>query len=148
MNVLAFERKQGAEAWSEAELNTLLSALNGALAPENGRGWETGVTERGDRQFYLLGPLPDQACELCVSRVGRRYILEDGSGRLVFEHQSLPLVALHARAAMRSSWSGLVARVALLWCTIRHMIHDRLEPLLAESEEMLVHLVPQLAAFA
>ena len=87
MNVLAFERKQGAEAWSEAELNILLSALSGALASENGRGWETGVTEKGDRQFYLLGPLPDQACELCVSRIGGRYILEDGSGRLLFEHQ-------------------------------------------------------------
>jgi hypothetical protein len=148
MSVLAFERKQGADAWSEAELHTLLGALNRALASGNGRGWETGVTERGDPQFYLLGPLPDQACELCVSRIGRRYILEDGSGRLLFEHQSLPLVALHAKAATRSSWSGLVARVVLLWCTIRGMIHDRLEPLLTESEEMLVHLVPQLAAFA
>ena len=148
MSVVAFERKQSAEAWSESELDTLLASLNGALASGNGRGWETGVTEQGDPQFYLLGPLPDQACEVCVSRIGRRYILEDGSGRLLFEHQSLPLVALHAKAAMRSSWSGLVARVALLWCTIRHMIHDRLEPLLAESEEMLVHLVPQLAAFA
>jgi hypothetical protein len=148
MSVVAFERKQSAEAWSEAELDTLLASLNGALASGNGGEWETGVTEQGDPQFYLLGPLPDQTCELCVSRIGRRYLLEDGSGRLLFEHQSLPLVALHAKAAMRSSWSGLVARVALLWCTIRHMIHDRLEPLLAESEEMLVHLVPQLAAFA
>jgi hypothetical protein len=148
MSVLAFERKQGADAWSEAELHTLLGALNGALASGSGRGWETGVTEKGDPQFYLLGPLPDQACELCVSRVDRRYILEDGTGRLLFEHQSLPLVALHAKAATRSSWSGLVARVVLLWCTIRDMINDRLEPLLAESEEMLVHLVPQLAAFA
>jgi hypothetical protein len=134
--------------WSEAELDTIVAALNVAIASGDGRGWETGMTEKGDAQLYLLGPLPDQACELCVSRIGGRYILEDGSGRLLFEHKSLPLVALHAKAAIRSSWSGLVARVALLWCTIRHMIHDRLEPLLAESEEMLVHLAPQLAAFA
>jgi hypothetical protein len=134
--------------WSEAELDTIVAALNVAIASGDGRGWETGMTEKGDAQLYLLGPLPDQACELCVSRIGGRYILEDGSGRLLFEHQSLPLVALHAKAAIRSSWSGLVARVALLWCTIRHMIHDRLEPVLAESEEMLVHLAPQLAAFA
>ena len=52
MSVLAFERKQGADAWSEVELNTLFAALNAALASENGRGWETGVTERGDPQFY------------------------------------------------------------------------------------------------
>jgi hypothetical protein len=148
MSVVAFERKRNEVLWSEAELDTIVAALNVAIAAGDGRGWETGMTEKGDAQLYLLGPLPDQACELCVSRIGGRYILEDGSGRFLFEHQSLALVALHAKAAIRSSWSGLVARVALLWCTIRHMIHDRLEPLLAESEEMLVHLAPQLAAFA
>jgi hypothetical protein len=148
MSVVAFERKRNQVLWSEAELDTIAAALNVAIASGDGRSWETGMTEKGDAQLYLLGPLPDQACELCVSRIGGRYILEDGAGRLLFEHQSLALVALHAKAAIRSSWSGLVARVALLWCTIRHMIHDRLEPLLAESEEMIVHLAPQLAAFA
>jgi hypothetical protein len=148
VSVVAFERKRIQVLWSEAELDTIAAALNVSIASGDGRSWETGITEKGDAQLYLLGPLPDQACELCVSRIGGRYILEDGSGRLLFEHQSLALVALHAKAAMRSSWSGLVAHVALLWCTIRHMIHDRLEPLLTESEEMLVHLVPQLAAFA
>jgi hypothetical protein len=36
----------------------------------------------------------------------------------------------------------------LLWCTIRNTIHDKVEPLLTESEELLVQLTPQLAAFA
>jgi hypothetical protein len=36
----------------------------------------------------------------------------------------------------------------LLWCTIRHMIHDKVEPLLTESEELFVELAPHLAAFA
>src|SRR6266403_5500183 len=84
------------------------------LASGNGRGWETGMTETGDAQFYLLGPLPDQACELCLSRVGGRYILEDGSGRLLFEHQSLALVALQAKAAVRSMRGWLVARAVLV----------------------------------
>ena len=144
MSVVAFERKRNQVLWSEAELDTIAAALNVSIASGDGRSWETGITEKGDAQLYLLGPLPDQACELCVSRIGGRYILEDGSGRLLFEHQSLALVALHAKAAMRSSWSGLVARVALLWCAIRPVIRDRLEPLLVESEDMLVHL----AAFA
>jgi hypothetical protein len=147
MSVLAFERKQGAEAWSEAELQTLFAALSTALGSDDGRGWETAVTERGDPQFYLLGPLPDQACELCVSRIGGRYILEDGWGRLLFEHQSLALVALHAKAAVHSTRWPLVARALLLWFTVRHMMHDKVEPLLAESEEMVIHLAPQLAAF-
>ena len=64
MNVLAFERKLSGEVWSEAELDTLLAALNSALASEGGRGWEAGKTEKGDPQFHLLGPLPDQACEV------------------------------------------------------------------------------------
>lgn len=148
MSVLAFERKQVAGEWSEAELDTLVAALSAALASDNGRSWETGMTERGDAQFYLLGPLPDQACELCVSRFGGRYILEDGWGRLLFEHQSLALVALHAKAAVRSTRWSLVARAALLWCTVRQTMHDKVEPLLAESEELLVLLAPQLAAFA
>lgn len=148
MNVLAFERKLSAEVWSEAELQTLLAALSSALVSEGGRGWETGKTEKGDLQFYLLGPQPDQACELCVSRIGARYILEDGAGRFLFEHQSLPLVALHAKAAVSSRRWSLVARVVLLWCTVRHMVHDEIEPLLVEGEEILVHVAPQLAAFA
>jgi hypothetical protein len=148
MTVVAFERKPGAGLWRETELDTLVAALNIAIASDDGRGWETGMTEAGDVQFYLLGPLPDQACELCVSRIGGRYILEDGSGRLLFEHQSLALVALHATAAVRSRHGWLVARAVLLWCTIRHMIHDKVEPLLTEGEELFVELAPQLAAFA
>ena len=148
MSVLTFQRKQDGELWSEAERHTLLAALNAALGSEDGRGWETGVTEKGDRQFYLLGPLPDQACQLCVSRIGRRYILEDGAGRLLFEHQSLPLVALHAKAAVSSRRWSVVARIVLLWCTVRYTLHDEVEPLLIESEEILVHLAPKLAAFA
>ncbi len=141
MNVIAFERTRIAGAWSEAELNTIVGTLN------DGRQWDTGVTENGDAQLYLLGPDPEQACELCVSRIGGRYILEDGAGRLLFEHRSLPLVAMHARSQLRITRWSLVARIVVVWCTIRDVIHDRVEPLIGESEELLVHLAPQFAAF-
>ena len=124
-----------------------LRGIEAALAPSTGREWETGMTENGDAQFYLLGPLPDQACELCLSRIGGRYILEDGSGRLLFEHRNLDLVALHARAAVPST-SWLMVRVITLWCAVRSAFHEKLEPMLAETEELLVQLAPQLAAFA
>src|SRR3981081_2414843 len=143
MSVVVFERKQGPEAWSEAELQTLFAALSAPLAPADGRRWEPRVTERGDPQLYLLGPLPDQACELCVSRIGRRYILEDGSGRLLFQHESPALLAVHAEAAVRATRWPLVARALLLWCTVRQMIHNNVEPLLADSEELLIELAPQ-----
>ena len=145
MSVVAFERKQDSGEWSEKELSTLVAAL--CAAPGSGREWETGMTESGDAQFYLLGPLPGQACELCVSRIGGRYILEDGSGRLLFEHRNLELVALHAKAAVPST-SWLMVRAITLWCAIRNTIHEKVEPLLVEGEELLVQFVPQLAAFA
>jgi hypothetical protein len=147
MSVVAFERKQDAGGWSETELNTIVAALHAAIAPATGRAWETGVTENGDAQFYLLGPLPDQACVLCVSRVGGRYILEDGSGRLLFEHRNLDLVVLHARAAV-SSTPWLMVRAIVVWCAVRNTIQEKLEPMLVESEELLVQVAPQLAAFA
>jgi len=147
MSVVAFERKQDAGEWSESELSTIVMALNAALARGTGRAWETGMTEKGDAQFYLLGPLPDQACELCMSRIGGRYILEDGSGRLLFEHRNLDLVVLHARAAIPST-SWLMVRMIMLWCAMRNVIHEKIEPMLAESEELLVQFAPQLAAFA
>jgi hypothetical protein len=145
MSVVAFERKQNGGEWSEKELSTLVAAL--CAAPGSGREWETGMTERGDAQFYLLGPLPDQVCELCVSRIGGRYILEDGSGRLLFEHRNLELLALHAKAAVPST-SWLMVRAITLWCAIRNTIHEKVEPLLVEGEELFVQFVPQLAAFA
>jgi hypothetical protein len=147
MSVVAFERTQETGVWSERELDTIVAAFQTALAPSTGREWETGTTERGDPQFYLLGPLPEQACELCVSRIGARYVLEDGSGRLLFEHRNLDIVALHARAAVPST-SWLMVKAITLWCAIRNAIHDKLEPMIAESEELLVQLAPQLAAFA
>jgi hypothetical protein len=147
MSVVAFERQPVTGVWSESELNTIVAALNAALAPATGREWETGMTEKGDAQFYLLGPLPEQACELCLSRIGRRYVLEDGYGRLLFEHRNLDLVVLHARAAVPST-SWLMVRVITMWCAVRSVFHEKLEPMLAETEDLLIQLAPQLAAFA
>jgi hypothetical protein len=147
MSVVAFQRKQGTGEWSERELSTIVAALGAAIASRTGRTWETGMTENGDAQFYLLGPLPDQACELCISRIGGRYVLEDGLGRLLFEHRNLDLVGLHAKAAMPST-SWLMVRAVTLWCAIRNTIHEKVEPLLTEGEELFAQFLPQLAAFA
>lgn len=147
MSVVAFERKQDNGEWSEKELGILVAGFGAAMAKGAGRTWETGMTEQGDAQFYLLGSLPEQACELCVSRIGGRYILEDGAGRLLFEHWNLELVALHAKAAIPST-SWLMVRAITLYCAIRNAIHEKVEPLLVEGEELLVQFAPQLAAFA
>lgn len=147
MSVVEFERKQDTGVWTETELNTLLAGLQAMTAPAAGRSWETGATENGDAQFYLIGPRPEQACELCVSRIGRRYVLEDGSGRLLFEHRNLDLVVLHAKAALSPS-SRLMVRAIIVCLTIRTTIQEKFEPLLVEGEELLVQVAPQLAALA
>ena len=54
-----------------------------------------GVTEIGDPQFYLLGP-PHDECILCISRSAAVYVLEDGAGQVLFEHNSLSLLAEQA----------------------------------------------------
>ena len=54
MSVVAFERKQDTGEWTEKELGAIMAALGAAFAQGNGREWETGMTERGDAQFYLL----------------------------------------------------------------------------------------------
>jgi hypothetical protein len=41
----------------------------------------------------------------------------------------------------------LVARLALAWCAIRLTIEEKLEPIFEESQELLVRVVPQVAAF-
>jgi hypothetical protein len=147
MSVVAFERKRDDGEWSEKELSTLAAAFGAAVARGSGREWQTGKTENGDAQFYLLGPLPEQACELCVSRIGGRYVLEDGGGRLLFEHRNLELVMLHARSAVPST-SWLMIRAITLWCAIRNAFHEKVEPLLIESEELVVQFLPQFAALA
>lgn len=147
MSVVEFERRQDTAVWAETELNTLVAALHAATLPATGRSWETGATENGDAQFYVIGPRPEQACELCVSRIGRRYVLEDGSGRLLYEHHNLDLVMLHAKAALSPS-SRLMVRAIVAWLTIRTAIQEKFEPLLVEGEELLVQVAPQLAALA
>ena len=146
MSVVAFERKQNSGEWSEKELSTLVAAFC-AASIGTGREWETGMTEKGDAQFYLLGPLPEQACELCVSRIGGRYILEDGSGRLLFEHRNLELVALHAKAAVPST-SWLMVRAITLWCAIRNTILRKGRPAARRGRRAAGPVYPQLAAFA
>jgi hypothetical protein len=107
-----------------------------------------GATEIGDPQFYLPGPPPHEECILCISRLGRVYVLEDGAGKVLFEHNSLTVLAEQAKALLQKASSQIVARVIVLWCGLREALEEKIEPIVGESEELLTHLVPQLAALA
>jgi hypothetical protein len=111
-------------------------------------GWVAGTTEVGDPQLYLVGPAPDHDCILCVSRLGRLYVLEDGTGRLLFENASLSLLTERIQSVLRRGKVILVARFTVAWYAIRETIEERIEPMLAEPIELMTHVAPQLAAFA
>jgi hypothetical protein len=152
MTVIAFPSSPVATAvgavsgWSALELRIMLESLAPRLDRGEAAGWDVGRTERGDPQLYLLGPSPGEDCMLCFSRLGRLYVLEDGAGRVLAESCNLRLVA--ERARMWRQRPRIMAPLVLLWCGLRQLLEDRIEPLLIESEELLTHLFPQLVALA
>jgi hypothetical protein len=154
MTVIAFlpgpaGRRVGRDGgWRAAELETIVQSLTPPLGSGQAGGWDVGVTEIGDPQFYLLGPPPHDECILCISRLGRVYVLEDGAGQVLFEHNSLVVLAEQATSVLRKKKAQIVARAALIWCAVRATFEEKLEVVMGESEELLTHVAPQLAAFA
>jgi hypothetical protein len=150
MTVIMFPPKISRDRtrWQAAELEAIMATLAPHLGRGKASGWEVGTTELGDPQFYLLGPPPEEECILCISRLGRLYVLEDGAGQILFEHNSLVALAEQARAMLHKKRAQIVARIGALWLALRELFEEKLEPIIGESEELLTHVVPQLAALA
>ena len=85
MTVVRFPRVSQHEGWHPIELQQFVSMSSGAIAMGEASTWEIGVTERNDPQFFLIGPPPERDCILAISRLGRLYVIEDGTGRVLFE---------------------------------------------------------------
>jgi hypothetical protein len=150
MTVIAFPPKppRADASWRAGELDAMVAALAPALTG-GGSGWyDIGFTEIGDPQLYLLGPPPHDECILCISRLGRTYVLEDGAGHVLCEHDSLLVLAEQAKSALRRRKAQIVARAVLVWCAARAAFEEKLEAVAGEGEELLAHVVPQLAALA
>jgi hypothetical protein len=150
MTVVNFPRvqDQASAIWPEAELRRVLNACAESIATGAASGWEVGKTELGDPQIYLLGPPPDYDCILTISRLGQLYVLEDGNGRVMFEHNDPIQLAEQAIATLRRRKSAIVARIAVAWCALREAIEEKTEALMAEPMELLTHIAPQLASLA
>ena len=150
MNVIAFApllpRQDG--TWQSCELEMMQRTFAAELATGEASEWQTASTDSGDPQFYLLSPQPEQECMLSVSRLGRLYILEDGAGRVLFEHVKLDMLALQAKSFLSRKKAGMIARMSLLWAATHKAFQEKIEPLMAEGEELLFHVAPQLAALA
>jgi hypothetical protein len=148
MSVIPFTRiSSRPDAWDTAELKDILSGVGPYLAARKG-GWDLAATEAGDPQFYLLDAPPHEDCILCISRLGRLYVMEDGAGRILYEDTSLAPLAEQARKYLRAKQTRLVARITVLWCALRSTFEEKVEAVLVEGEEMLMHFAPQLAALA
>lgn len=150
MTVLEFPRAtlKAAGGWQPPELQQFLAISERAIAAGEASGWDVGATERGDPQVFLVGPPPDYDCILSISRLGRTYVIEDGYGRVLFEHDNPMLLAEHARAALRRCKASVVARVAVAWAALREAVEEKTEAMMAEPIELLTHIAPQLVALA
>ena len=141
MSVIDFpQRAPRRDGWRPDELRQLA-----ALFETN--PWDVGATELGEPQFYVLGPAPDYACVLCISRLAHGYVLEDDAGRILCEAPAQHLFAEQAARAVAGAGRSFVARAALLICAIRLTIEEKLEPMFEETQELLARFAPQLAAF-
>jgi hypothetical protein len=148
MNVVKFPHAamKACEGWQSAELQQFLAMSSGAIAAGEASGWEVGITERGDPQVFLVGPPPDYDCILSISRLGRLYVIEDGAGRVLFEHDNPMLLTEQVAAALRRRKMAIIARVAVAWCALREAFEEKTEAMMAEPIELLTHISPQLAA--
>ncbi|MDB5599214.1 MAG: hypothetical protein JWN71_1258 [Xanthobacteraceae bacterium] len=139
---------RAAWGWRPIELQQVAGTPAVSTEATDVGGWVAGITEVGDPQLYLVGPAPEHDCIMCVSRLGRLYVLEDGAGRLLFEHASLGLLVDRMQAVLRRGKASLMARLTVTWCAIREAFEEKIEPIMAEPIELMTHFAPQLAAFA
>ena len=112
MNVVPFPRRDGevARLWQRFEMQRVADACAESLSRGDVSGWEASVTEAGDPQLYLLGPPPERECLVCLTRLGRLYVLEDGQGRILFEHDAIGVLAEQVRSTLRGVGEATVGR--------------------------------------
>lgn len=150
MSVVKFQRRRApsGEGWRAAELQQFIAVSANAVAAGEASGWESGSTERGDPQLFLIGPPPDYDCILSISRLGETYVIEDGAGRVLCEQHSAVKLAEQAAAALRRRKAALISRLAVAWCALHEVFEEKTEAMMAEPMDILAHVAPQLAALA
>ena len=85
---------------------------------------------------------------MCVSRLGRLYVLENGAGSLVAEDAHLDRIVQEASKMLtRRRRLSFVARSLIGLCAFRAVLDQKAEFMLAESMEHVSRFAPQLVAF-
>ena len=145
-NVIAFRCPPQSRCWSQAELWDMPALCAANTRHSVATSWSTGTTEKGDPQFYLLDA--DEDCLLCLTRINRRYVLEDGFGGIVAESTDLKAVIEQGRRMVvrPQGISAFVMRSLFVVCTCRAILDQKIELMMAETGEQLARFAPQLAA--
>jgi hypothetical protein len=146
-NVVAFRAPEPPHCWRQDELQQLVS-LYSAHGSRSGRAsWNVGQTETGDPQFYIVGAAPEFDCTMCLTRLGRLYVLEDGAGSVIAEDIHLDrVVEAASRMLAPRGRLAFVARSLIGLCAFRAVLDQKVELMLAESLEHVSRFAPQLAA--
>jgi hypothetical protein len=147
MTIVPLPQRTGepARCWTQDELRTLVCVFETHAHRGDASAWDVGETELHEPQFYILGPAARGECVLAISRVGRIYVLDDGAGHVLQEGSSLDSIAARAREPIGRN-ASLLARVVVLIAGLRLAIEEKCEQLLAEGEELLLRIAPQVAA--
>jgi hypothetical protein len=148
LNVVAFHAPERPLCWRQDELQQLVALHSACEQKRNGCAWSVGHTDLGDPQFYMTSEGPELDCIMCVTRVGRLYVLEDGAGSVVAEDARLDQVARAASKMLsRRRPLSFVARSLVGLCAVRAVLDQKAEFMIAESMEHVARFAPQLAAF-
>lgn len=146
-NVVAFQAPERPHCWRQDELQQLISLTTARGSRFRKASWSVGRTELGDPQFYLVGAAPELDCMMCVTRLGRLYVLEDGTGSVVAEDVHLEAIVESASGMLvRRRSLSFVARTLIGLCAFRAVLDQKAEFMLAESMEHVSRFAPQLAA--
>lgn len=148
MNVLTFRARRPQQGWEQSEIQSMMEASATVMASGDGSSWAAFQTEAGDPQICLIGPPPHHDCLLSISRVGGTYVIEDGAGRILGEHGSLLSLVEQIRRELRGCSGRMIARMAVAWCAMKKFTEERVEPLMAETVEIVEHVAPALAPLA
>jgi hypothetical protein len=147
MTVIRLESHRGAAPgpWRGDELRELEAIFAAFRHQGDAVEFVVGATERGEPQFYVIAPEPDSDCVLCISRVGRHYLVEDGAGGLITRVSDLGQLADERPQIVRRHRT-MVAKGIGAWLAVRASVEEKVEAMTGEPLELLTHVAPQLAA--
>jgi hypothetical protein len=147
-NVVVFHVPELPHCWRQDELQQLVSLSSTHSARRGIDSWAVGKTETGDPQFYVVGKSPEFDCLMCVTRIGRLYVLEDGTGSVVAEDAHFDRIVEEAtRMLAERKRLSFGARLLVGACAFRAVLDQKIEFMLAESMDHVSRVAPQLVAF-